>query len=77
MNTKIEQKLESAKRIWNKNKGKLAVISTVTVVGLALILRDANRDLEQFLRDNDLLEDYWKFIGADENDIEYFKENPL
>lgn len=66
-------KTEALKEFWDRNKGKLAVTATLTTVGLVMILRGSNKSLSAFLKENGLEEDYWKFIGADEEEIAEFK----
>ena len=73
MNKKIESALVSTKKVWDKNKGKIAIIATATTVGMVLLSRGYRNTVEEFLEQNDMLEDFWTFIGADEDDIESFK----
>lgn len=68
----IAEKLESAKKIWDKNKGKIAIIATATTVGLVMVLRSNQKSVEGFLTEKGLLEEFWTYIGADEDDIASF-----
>jgi hypothetical protein len=75
MNEKIESALDSAKEMWDRNKGKIAVITTATTIGMVLIMRANRRTVDAFLEQEGLMEDFWKFIGADEDDIESFTKH--
>lgn len=69
MNKKIEAKLDSAKRIWDEKKGTLAVIATTTTVGMVMLMRANQRTVNGFLEENDLMEDFFVYLGADEDEI--------
>ncbi len=68
-------KTEALKEFWNRKKGVLAVTATATTIGLVMIMRGSNKTLSAFLKENGLEEEYWRFIGADEEEIaEMFKK---
>lgn len=68
----IEEKLESTKRFWDRNKGKLAVIATATTIGMVMLSRAQAKTVDGFLKEKGLLEEFWTYIGADEDDIASF-----
>lgn len=70
-------KLEALKDFWDRKKGVLAVTATATTIGMVAICRAQNRTFEKFLGEHDLKEEFWKFIGADEEEIAEFLKNPL
>jgi hypothetical protein len=74
---KKTSKLESLKDFWDRKKGVLAVTATATTIGMVAICRAQNKQFEKFLGEHDLKEEFWKFIGADEEEIAEFLNNPL
>lgn len=74
---KKTSKTEALKDFWNRKKGVLAVTATATTIGMVAICRAQNKQFEKFLGEHDLKEEFWKFIGATEEEIQEFKTNPI
>lgn len=70
-------KTEALKDFWNRKKGAIAVTATATTIGMVAICRAQNKQFDKFLGEQGLREEFWKFIGATEEEIEDFAKNPL
>ena len=68
-NLEKESKSEKLKRIWDNNKGKLAVVTTATTVGLVLLMRRNNDIYNKFIDEHGLKEEFFKYLGADEEEL--------
>lgn len=70
-------KLDAAKDFWNRKKGAIAITATATTVGMVALCRAQNRTFEKFLEEKGMKEEFWKFIGATEEEIQDFIKTPL
>lgn len=77
-NTTIKpSKTEAIKDFWNRKKGTLAVAATATTIGMVALMRAQGKQFQEFLKAQGMEEEFWKFIGADEEEIAEFQNNPL
>jgi hypothetical protein len=70
-------KIAAMKNFWDRKKGAIAITATATTVGLVVIMRAQQKTVDKFLQEHDLQEEFWKFIGADREEIEEFRNNSL
>lgn len=67
-------KTETLRKFWDTNKTKLFVATTVILALGVAIQKSALKDHDNFLEENDLMDKFYEFIGADEDDIASFKK---
>lgn len=65
-------KLAAAKDFWNRKKGAIAITATATTVGMVALCRAQNKQFQKFLEEHEMTEEFWKFIGATEEEIKEF-----
>lgn len=66
-------KIESLKNFWDRKKGTVAVTAIATTAGMVILMRTQMKTVNGFLEENDLMEKFMEYIGADEDDIASFK----
>jgi predicted negative regulator of RcsB-dependent stress response len=67
-------KIEPIRKFWANNKTKLFVATIVILAIGAAMQKEALKEHDNFLKENDLLDKYYDYIGATEDDIASFKD---
>lgn len=67
-------KIESLKNFWDRKKGTIAVTAIATTGAMVALMRAQQKTVNGFLEENDLMEKFYEYIGADEDDIASFKK---
>lgn len=65
-------KLESIKNFWDRKKGTIAITAIATTGAMVMLMRAQQKTVNGFLEENDLMEKFYEYIGADEDDIVSF-----
>lgn len=65
-------KLDSIKNFWDRKKGTIAVTAIAATGGMVMLMRAQQKTINGFLEENDLMEKFYEYIGADEDDIASF-----
>lgn len=65
-------KIESLKNFWDRKKGVVAVTAIATTVGMIALMRGQQKTVNGFLEENDLMAEFMKYIGADEEELAPF-----
>ncbi len=60
--------LESTKNFWNKHKGKVAVIATISTIVVVAGSRAGMRTNQEFLKEHGLLEEFNTWLIEDSED---------
>lgn len=74
---KKTSKTEALKDFWDRKKGAVAVTAVATTVAMVALCRAQNKQFNQFIKEQDIEVEFWKFIGATEEEIQDFIKNPL
>lgn len=74
---KKTSKSEALKDFWDRKKGAVAVTAVATTVAMVALVRSQNKQFQKFLKEQDMEAEFWKFIGATEEEIEDFIKNPI
>jgi hypothetical protein len=75
METQTEStKINPVQKFWADNKTKIFVATTVILALGVAIQRSGLKQHDDFLKENDLLDKFYDFIGADEDDIASFND---
>lgn len=67
-------KTEAIRKFWADNKTKFFVATTVVFALGAALQKEGLKQHDDFLKENGLMDKYYEFIGADEDDIASFND---
>ncbi|QFG09329.1 hypothetical protein SEA_SLOOPYJOE_34 [Arthrobacter phage Sloopyjoe] len=73
---KKTSKTEALKDFWDRKKGAIAVTATATTVAMVALCRAQNKQFQQFVKEQGVETEFWKFIGATEEEIQDFIKTP-
>ena len=61
----MEKHCASVQNFWNRHKGKIAVVSTVTAVGAVALVHLQGRSINEFLEEEGLTDKYYNLALED------------